>query len=348
MVRTGILFAGALLAVLWGLGSNARAEGAGKAEPARQGQPSAVELASARRLFAEAIVAEDHERWAEALEIYERVGRIVVSPSLQYHVGVCHEALGNLVEAVNAFELAAAAATERREAALAREARGHLAKVRAQVAQLTLTVPVDAEGVRIEIDGQAINPALAGTAVPINPGARRVVVRADNYRAVFDRVLRAAPGQAAELRADLGARTPRGGAALAPARARPEPTPAPAPAPAPAEAPSRAPAFVIGGTALALAAGAVATGVAALGVRERYLELNQAPTAGSRAERESLRDEGEALAITSTALTGGALIAGAFATFLFWPSSAPAGGRSARVSPWVGPGGAGLGIGGSL
>src|SRR6188474_1954569 len=79
---------------------------AGEGKPASA--PSAAELASARRLFSQALAAADKERWAEALEIYRRVSEIALSPSLQYHMAVCHEGLGQLVEAINAYELAAA------------------------------------------------------------------------------------------------------------------------------------------------------------------------------------------------------------------------------------------------
>ncbi|MCC6551595.1 MAG: hypothetical protein IT372_01065 [Polyangiaceae bacterium] len=340
-MRRGLGSSAILLAALCGLAPPAIAAEPGRAERAAEKPPSAAELASARKLFAQAIAAEDQEKWAEALEIYERVSRIAISPSLRYHMGVCHEELGDLVEAVNAYELAASSAAERREAALAKESRARLEKARARIAQVTIEVPPDAEGLRIEIDGQAINPALAGTAIPINPGARRVVVRADNYPRAFVALVQAAPGQGASVRADLGARRPRG-AALAPVRPRPSPAP-----PAPEE-PSLAPAFITGGVAVALAAGAVATGVAAYSVREDYLAKNANPAPGSLAERQSLREQGQALAITSTALTGGAVVAGAIATYLFWPSSSPRSKPSARVTPWVGPDGAGLGIGGAL
>ncbi|WP_437686814.1 hypothetical protein [Sorangium sp. So ce176] len=328
------------------------------AAPAAPRQPSAAELASARRLFALGLAAEDQGRWAEALETYERIRKIVVSPSLWYHLGACHEALGHVVEALNAFELAQSGAAARREIALARESRSRIEKLRARTSQIVLRLPEDATGVRVEIDGEPIHPALVGAAILVTPGERRVVVRAENYAERFEAAVQAETGAVVELRADLGPLRPL--VALRPlAPVRPAPPPAPAPGP-------RISPVAVVGTAAALAAGALVTGVMAYDVRHSFLRLNRSPTPGSLDERQALRDSGQALAITSTALSGAALIAGGFAAYLFWPSSSSravppdAAGPQARpataprapgptaLSPWVGADGAGVAVQGAL
>ncbi|WP_437659382.1 hypothetical protein [Sorangium sp. So ce1182] len=318
-------------------------------------QPSAAELASARRLFALGLAAEDQGRWAEALEAYERIRKIVVSPSLLYHLGACHEALGHVVEALNAFELALSGATARRELALARESRARIEKLRVRTSQIVLRLPEDAAGVHVEIDGEPINPALVGAAILVTPGERRVVVRAENYEARFEAAVQAETGAVVELRAELGSRRP-----VAPAR--PLALTRAAPLRAPAPGPRISPVAVVGAAA-ALAAGAVVTGVIAYDVRHTFLKKNANPAPGSLDERQALRDRGQALAITSTVLTGAALVAGGFATYLFWPSSSPraapadTAGRLARparapgptaLSPWIGLDGAGVAVRGAL
>ncbi|WP_437587156.1 hypothetical protein [Sorangium sp. So ce1000] len=318
--------------------------------------PSAAELASARHLFGLGLAAEDSGQWAEALETYERISKIVVSPSLWYHLGVCHEALGHVVEALNAFELAASGATARKELALARESRSRLEKLRVKTSQIVLRLPEDATGVRVEIDGEPIHAALVGAAILVGPGARRVVVEAENYAARFDATVQAETGAVVELRAELGRKRPL--AALRPsAPARQAPPLAPAPGP-------RVSPEVVVGAAAALAAGAVVTGVMAYDVRHSFLKMNENPAPGSLGERQALHDRGQALAVTSTVLTGAALIAGGFATYLFWPSSsssaAPpdAAGRRlssaprmpgpTALSPWIGVEGAGVAVQGVL
>ncbi|WP_438015284.1 tetratricopeptide repeat protein [Sorangium sp. So ce315] len=322
------------------------------AAPAAPRQPSAAELASARQLFALGLAAEDNGRWAEALEIYERIRKVVVSPSLWYHLGVCHEALGHVVEALNAFELAQAGATARRETALARESRSRIEKLRARTSQIVLRLPEDAAGVRVEIDGEPIHPALVGAAILVTPGERRIVVRAENYTEPFEAAVQAETGAVVELWAELG---PRRMAALQPlAPVRPAPPRAPAPGP-------RVPPVAVVGTAAALAAGALVTGVMAYDVRRSFLRKNASPAPGSLAEREALRDRGQALAVTSTALSGAALVAGGLAAYLFWPSSsspaappdaaarpAPRAPGPTAFSPWVGLDGAGVAVRGAL
>ncbi|WP_437740750.1 hypothetical protein WME73_35180 [Sorangium sp. So ce302] len=320
-------------------------------------KPSAAELASARHLFALGLAAEDGGRWAEALETYERISKIVVSPPLWYHLGVCHEALGHVVEALNAFELAASGATARNEIALARESRARLEKLRVKTSQIVLQLPEDATGVRVEIDGEPIHAALVGAAILVSPGARRVVVAAENYAARFEATVQAETGAVVELRAELGRKrslaAPR---SSAPARQALPSAPAPGPRISP---------VVVVGTAAALAAGAVVTGAMAYDVRHSFLKKNENPAPGSLGERQALHDRGQALAVTSTVLTGAAVIAGGFAAYLFWPSSsspaappdaagprlAPAAPRAPRptaLSPWVGADGAGVAVRGVL
>ncbi|WP_437808998.1 hypothetical protein [Sorangium sp. So ce1078] len=319
-------------------------------------QPSAAELASARQLFALGLAAEDQGRWAEALETYERISKIVVSPPLWYHLGVCHEALGHVVEALNAFELAMSGATARKELALARESRSRIEKLRAKTSQIVLRLPEDATGVRVEIDGEPIHPALVGAAILVSPGARRIAVRAENYAERFEATVQAETGGVVELRAELGPR--RSLAALRPsAPARPAPPRAPEPGPS-------IPPVAVVGAAAALGAAAVVTGAMAYDVRHTFLKKNANPAPGSLGERQALRDRGQALAVTSTVLTGAALVAGGFATYLFWPSPSPraapqdvAGHRPSpaprapaptALSPWVGADGAGVAVQGVL
>ncbi|AUX46239.1 hypothetical protein SOCE26_077440 [Sorangium cellulosum] len=330
--------------------------GNSSAAPAAPRNPSAAELASARRLFALGLAAEDQGRWAEALETYERIRKIVVSPPLWYHIGVCHEALGHVVEALNAFELAQSSAVARQELALAAESRSRIEKLRTKTSQIVLRLPEDATGVRVEIDGEPIHPALVGAAILVTPGERQVSARAENYAERFEAMVRAETGAVVELRAELGRkRTPAASRPIAPVRAAPPRHPEPGPLVAPE---------IVVGAAAALAVGAAITGALAYDVRQLYLKKNAHPAPGSRAEREALRDRGQALALTSTALTGVALLAGGYATYLFWPSASPrpiaprAAGRppaptpaaagATALSPWVGPAGAGVAVRGSL
>ncbi len=176
-----------------------------------------------------------------------------------------------------------------------------------KTSQIVLQLPEDATGVRVEIDGEPIHAALVGAAILVSPGARRVVVAAENYAARFEATVQAETSAVVELRAELGRK--RSLAVLrssAPARQALPSAPAPGPRISP---------VVVAGTAAALVAGAVVTGAMAYDVRHSFLKKNENPAPGSLGERQALHDRGQALAVTSTVLTGAAVTAGGFAAY---------------------------------
>src|SRR5690606_343370 len=108
--------------------------------------------------------------------------------------------------------------------------RSRIQKLRAKTSQIVLRLPEDASGVRVEIDGEPIHPALVGAAILVTPGERPGVVRAENYTEPFEAAVQAETGAVVELWAELGPR--RAMTALRPlAPVRPAPPPAPAPGP---------------------------------------------------------------------------------------------------------------------
>jgi hypothetical protein len=203
----------------------------------------------------------------------------------------------------------------------------------------------------ITLDGTPIRAALAGTAMPINPGKRHLVVRSDTHEKVFEVDVNAASGESAAVSADLGPKkvvAPPPVAVIAP----PPPLKATIPSPLPPAAPppvNRTSAFIAGGGAAALGIGALVTGLLAHGKYVTYLEQNADPEHYPRAARADLRDSGQVLALASTVLTLGAAVAGGVTIYLF--SASPRGSQPAKktaLSPWVGPGGAGVFVSGAL
>lgn len=326
-----------------------------RAEPPAPAPPTAAELATARQLFGEALAAEDRGRCAEAILIYERIARITVSPVLYLRLGACNEALGHVVEAINAFELATQEAEKKRDADVAKESRAHLLKLRPRVARLAVHVPEGAEGVEIVIDDRPVSAALAGATILVDPGRRHLVVRARNYESAFETDVAAAAEQPLTVNADLGSKK------VAPALASP-PSPPPAvvapqpaaepPRPLPPEAPSdRFPGYLAGGATVGVGVGALVTGLVAHAKFEEFLIENGNPKPGSRAARERLRDSGQAVALASTVLTGAFLVGTGLTVYLLAnpprKATAPSPRRTA-VSPWAGPTGGGLVLGGDL
>jgi tetratricopeptide (TPR) repeat protein len=341
------------------------AQAAPATPPAAPATPTAAELSTARKLFADGLKAEDRADWAEALAIFERVKAIAVSPALYYHLAVCHEELGHLVEALNAFEIALQEAERKHVTEVLEEASLHIKQIRPRIAELTITLPAGAEDVRIALDKKPVSAALAGTAMLIDPGAHHVLISASNYDKPFEATLTTRPGEAQRLSADLGARKAAQPAAPAapdaPAQAAPNAAAAPpagtlAPGPrndssaalSPLDKPpDRRPVYIAGGVSVALGGGALITGLVAHSQYTAFREQNENPAPGSFASRKALHDSGQALAVTSTVLTGAALIGGGVTAFLFLrgPGARPS---TMAWSPWVTRQSAGVALGGAL
>jgi hypothetical protein len=142
-------------------------------------EPSAAELAAARDAFREARQAEDGGDWAGALEKLKAVAAVKMTVQVRFHLGLCHEQLGFLVEAMNDFELAAVEASEQRIGSVASEAPEHAARIRERLPKLTLAMPADAPlDPKITIDGGTIGSTLASRPIPVNPGSHDIEVRA--------------------------------------------------------------------------------------------------------------------------------------------------------------------------
>jgi tetratricopeptide (TPR) repeat protein len=332
----------AVVVAVFGLGTVSPALAQPTAQPGSAlpgaAQPNAAELAAARQLFGDGLRAEDEGRYADGLAAFQRVEKIIASPQLRYHLGLCHEKLGELVEALNAYELAIGDAEARGARDVLKESKARAEALRPKIARLVLHVPPDAAGLVIAVDDRPLNAALAGAPVLVNPGERRITVRADNYAAPFAATVRVAPGESRAVEVVLGAKS-----AAPPREAAPPPPPVQPPPPRR----NYVPAYVAGGITGALALSALATGIAAHVDYAQYLRENISPPTVPLAERDALRRAGMTRAWASTGLTLGALLgAGATVYLAVRPPLAEA--RAPALSAWIGPEGGGLVVRGAL
>lgn len=311
--------------------------------PARAAPPSPAELAAARQLFGEGLRASDAGRWREALGAFQRVERIITSPQVHYQIGVCHERLGELVEALNEFEMAIQEAEVKRAPDVVRESRAHADAIRRKVARVVIRVPPDAKGVSVTIDGRPIHVALLGTAMPVNPGDRAIAVRAENYASAFTTTLRLGPNDERAIDATLGEKKKKPTATAHP----PPPPPTAAPSPPPLPKRSYVPVIITGSVTFALTVGATATGIAAHADYTQYIRENATPPTTPKAEREALRSAGIGKAWASTALTLASL-AGAGVTIYFVVRAPESPGPRVSWAPWASPDGGGVSLRGSL
>ncbi len=225
---------------------------------AEQVEPTKEELAAARRLFTEAKDLEAEDDWAGALAKLEIVAKVILTPQVRFHVALCHEHLGRLVEAINGFELAVqeAKALGSKARAVVENAPQRAEKLRERVAQVQLRVTGKVRTSKIFIDGRAVSLALVDTEIPVDPGRHVIEVKRDGT--VTDtRELDLGEGESEEV--ELAIDDPEPPPTPDPDPIRDPIPPPPPPDRGPKEQPSRVPAYIAAGAGVAILGGAAVT-----------------------------------------------------------------------------------------
>jgi len=137
----------------------------------------ADELAVARKTFEQGIKQEEAGDWSGALASFQKVATIKSNHIVRFHIALCLERTGKLVDALNEFSRAKVQAEKEggTDAELTiTNARKHIDAVRARVPTLRIARP-NAIGASLTIDGAA---ALFDEDLPFDPGEHAIEVRA--------------------------------------------------------------------------------------------------------------------------------------------------------------------------
>ncbi len=152
-------------------------------------EPSAAEVAVARRLFKEATRLEEEKLWDQAEAKLMQAIAIKETPGLRYHLAFCLEQQGKLVDAMvdydRADELIRGGVKAQDVAKLVVLARESLKE---RIPTLTVIVPEGVQDVEIQVDGRKISNAVAGQPLPQNPGNHSVEVTAPGRKAFTQEV----------------------------------------------------------------------------------------------------------------------------------------------------------------
>jgi len=304
------------LVALWPL-APARAQsegddaGADDVEAPELAGPTGGELAAARQLFTDALELEAALQWEDALAKFEKVGKVKMTPQVRYHIALCHENLGRLVEAVNGYELAAqeARAAGPKARSVAKNAPPRAEALREQVAYVRIRIIGILRTSTIVIDDRTISLALIDTAIPVDPGSHILrVMRGDEV--VHEQAVESVSAETQEIVLEIDDPEP----------SEPPPPPPPAsPTPAPTrtvlvDTTSRIPAYVVGGAGIvALAGSAVFFGLSQHKIAQVAINCEgEAKHTGCNRDDIPNRDIGEKYHLVSQVLLG--VGAGAFAT----------------------------------
>jgi hypothetical protein len=155
---------------------------------------------SARSLFYRALALQDQGRWAEALEILEKVAETRESAQVRFNIAFNQEHLGRLAAAARSYEKAIALAKQNGAENVTRAAYDRLGRLSSRVARLVLR-PIG-DGVSVSVDGVELGPADWGRAIPVEVGDHTVQAHASGHKPY--RVSVSLPGgETRELRVEL-------------------------------------------------------------------------------------------------------------------------------------------------
>ncbi len=135
--------------------------------------PSAAETATARALFEEGVKLLDEERWAEAVDRFERVLSIRWSTAAAFNLAAALVELGRLLDASELYRQVAHA--QGAAPAMRAEAQRVVDELQPRLGRLHVLVAGDTAGVEIYVDGQPLPPAAWGVPVIVDPGTHTVM-----------------------------------------------------------------------------------------------------------------------------------------------------------------------------
>jgi hypothetical protein len=215
------------------------------------------ELASARRLFTEAVGDQEAKRYDSALEKFRRVASVRNTANVRYRIASCLDALGHLAEALGDYEQAARLGeTDRSAVDAVRAASARAAQLDRLVPRLVLVLPPDAPPqTEIRVDDVTIDAASLRDALPLDPGHHTIAATAPGD-APFRTGVTLPEGSRVSISVTL-VPEPGGASEPAPTGGATAEVPAPPPPPHPAGHGAPVGAWVAIGLGGALAAGSV-------------------------------------------------------------------------------------------
>ncbi len=143
--------------------------------------PSKKELDAARKNFMEGLDLEKAENWSEARKRFEEVAKVRMTPEVRFHIALCEEHEGLLLEAVRDFGVAESDAKAEGKTAVMNEAPEHANAIRPRIPKIKFKLPSDVpDAVSVTLDGNPIDPK-GSEEQSLNPGTHKVEATADGF-----------------------------------------------------------------------------------------------------------------------------------------------------------------------
>jgi hypothetical protein len=151
------------------------------AAPAPVFAQDAAAIAKAREQFRQGLSLEAAGDFARALKEFKEVAVVKSTPQVRFHIAVCQEKTGDLVQALGSYRLALHEAHEAKAADVEGPAQEALAALEPRVPQLTLIRGSGAKTAEVILDGVPLGATSVGPAMPLNPGPHQLKAMAPQH-----------------------------------------------------------------------------------------------------------------------------------------------------------------------
>ena len=148
-------------------------------------EPSATDIAIAKKLFADATADEQAERWADGLVKLQRVVAIKETAGVRFHIAVCQQNLGALLAARDNFERSSRLAekvSSSEAKQIVDDAAGAMVRIDQRIPTLMVKLIGESGATTVQIDGAAVDSAMVGKPIKHDPGEARVEASAPGKR----------------------------------------------------------------------------------------------------------------------------------------------------------------------
>jgi hypothetical protein len=150
------------------------------AAPEAKTSKSAIDRARAQ--FQQGLALETAGDWTGALDLFQQVALVKLTPQVRFHIGLCEEHLGHLVAALGDYELAAHEADQAKVVEVSAQVASRRDGLRARIPQLTIVRGGGAEAALVSLDGVSLGAASVAVKLPIDPGPHTVEARASGFK----------------------------------------------------------------------------------------------------------------------------------------------------------------------
>lgn len=156
----------------------------------------------ARQKFRQAIALQTGGNWAAALALFREVAAVKNTPQVLFNIAICEENLGQLVQALGDYQLAATQARDEGQADVAGEVDGRLTTLQERIPKVTIKRGTNANLAKISIDGVEVGAAMIGQPMPVDPGGHSVGAELRGYQK-FEKAFDVAEKQAVTVEVAL-------------------------------------------------------------------------------------------------------------------------------------------------